>query len=57
MIKFNPTNKQIEQIKIIDFGLSCYYTELQRSVEDLNRCGTLNYSAPEVVDTEEQYDE
>lgn len=57
MIKFNQNSQQIEQVKIIDFGLSCYYTELQKTQEEVTRCGTLNYSAPEVVDTSQNYDE
>lgn len=42
--------KNIQNIKLIDFGLSCYYIDLKTSTKNLDRCGTLNYTAPEILD-------
>ena len=57
MIKIDLKKRIIEKLKIIDFGLSCYYMELEKNTDEVLRCGTLNYSAPEVIDTSQSYDE
>ena len=46
----DPENKSI---KIIDFGFAIFQSESSLIEE---RCGTLNYMAPEVI-FEEEYDE
>ena len=54
MIKIDKNSKLIG-LKIIDFGLSCYETELERDVEKLMRCGTQNFSAPEILNFNKHY--
>ena len=47
---------QIINLKIIDFGLSCYETELETNIEDLMRCGTKHFAAPEILIFKKDYD-
>lgn len=49
MVEFDRKN-EIKKVKIIDFGLSCYFHELHKETDQIVRCGTLNYSAPEIID-------
>jgi len=46
----------LKKLKLIDFGLSCYYDDLTTDKTEIIRCGTLSYSAPEVIDTDCIYD-
>lgn len=48
MLEFE--GQKLNKVKIIDFGLSWYSNDLGSSAKDQIRCGTLNYSAPEMVD-------
>ena len=50
MVVLDKKKKWIQSIKIIDFGLSCYFSDLETNKDKLVRCGTINYSAPEVLD-------
>jgi len=51
MLEFNARN-EITKVKIIDFGLACYIED-DKAMKA--RCGTLNYTAPEIL-TGERYD-
>lgn len=57
LVHYNKQTKNIDQIKVIDFGLSCFYLELEKNSAEIIRCGTLNYSAPEVINMSTTYDE
>lgn len=51
MLEFNAKD-EISMVKLIDFGLACY-TEDKKALKA--RCGTLNYTAPEIL-LGEEYD-
>ncbi len=57
MLETDSKTKRITKIKIIDFGLSCYLDDLKKNKEDLIRCGTVNYTAPEVFNSDSKYDQ
>jgi tRNA A-37 threonylcarbamoyl transferase component Bud32 len=53
MVEVNPTTKEIDKIKLIDFGFATFFSK--DNLPTLS-CGTLNYAAPEVL-VGEEYDE
>ena len=50
------SRKIVKKVKIIDFGLSCYIDDL-KDLDNIIRCGTINYSAPEMINKEMVYNE
>lgn len=52
LIEFDKTKEKITTVKLIDFGLSCFYRPNSK-VQDA--CGTPSYVAPEVI-RRENYD-
>jgi len=53
MIIKDQDKKFVKQIKIIDFGFSCYLKSLKEDVTVQALCGTPNYIAPELLRGEE----
>jgi serine/threonine protein kinase len=51
MLQLDPKDEnKIQNVKLIDFGFSIYYEELQLKK---TACGTLNYTAPEILSGED----
>lgn len=43
-------------LRLIDFGIANKIEQDHTSIERDMRCGTMNYMAPEIIDTHEEHD-